>query len=557
MGNIINSKFFISYSHLDEGVADHLKQTLKRWKIQCFIDKVIDFDEDFRDRITRELKTATHLIVIISENSLLSQWVAFEIGFAEGYGIKIIPLIISPCQVPTYLRPHKYLTIKTEIDKIQLIELFIQIGLFDDGFVSKDLMRDYPKRFPNEVFAEEVLKQPIQLVSTGGKIQIQINRNDVDYILISNKGKKYFCDKYIKDEQAAKNLDIKIHDFQINPLNGTKMIIPTDQYPIRWVSGGTLSIVKYNNNEWIPLFFRDIDPIGWNVSLGGSERDFTEDNENRACHSLNQDLNNPLNVIIREFLEETLVINKSPEKNEPINIMRFYWDGTVNIEKQREKADRFSRRHVKLRQDNDFLNILNDTKTSDELIFSNFGIPTDFVTTKTILKIIDGEANKTPERNILAAINILDLGIEIVKIVKYEIKDNYYFLDGEILKNNDDSEELVRMPFVLISLDYLKEKIYGTDISTIFAAGLQASFIMDGVINPDKVILFEWDIKQRIEISKRNTINNKKTDMLKEWDKKNFGGKYFYDQNYKIIKTKLPLIFTPSTVKLLQYYFAL
>jgi hypothetical protein len=64
------------------------------------------------------------------------------------------------------------------------------------------------------------------------------------------------------------------------------------------------------------------------------------------------------------------------------------------------------------------------------------------------------------------------------------------------------------------------------------------------------------DIKKRIEMGKENAMNNREIDRHKKGCE-NFGEKYFCDQNGKIIKTKLPFIFTPSTVKLLQYYFAL
>lgn len=557
MGNIIDSKFFISYNHLDKDLALELITNLKHWKFNCFIDEVIAFNEDFRERINRELTTSSDLFVFISENSIHSQWVGFEIGIAKGAGINVIPIIISPCQVPTLLEPYKYLTINDHIDKIKLIELLIQLEFFEDGFVSKNLMQDYPKRFPNEVFAEEVLKQSMQLIRNQQKIQIQINRNDIDYVLISNKGKKYFCDKYILDEQNAKKLDIEIHNFQMNESNENRIIIPIDQYPIRWMSGGTLSIVNFKNKEWIPLFFRDIDPIGWNISLGGSERDFSAENRNGVFNSLNQDLNCPVNVMLREFLEETLILDKAPDESEPANIMRFIWDGVVNIEQQKEKAERFSRNHVRLRQNNDLLNILADTNRSDE--FLRFGIPTSFDKTNTTIQILDGEANRIfQEWNILAAINILELGIEIVKIINYEIKDNYYFLDGEILKHSDDSEELVRMPFILLSIDYLKKKLSNIDISTIFATGRQSSFIIDGLIDNDEVILFDWDIKQRIRISKNTTINkeDKEVNRYRNWYG-NFGIRYFCNNENQIIKSKLPLIFTPSTVKLLKYYFAL
>jgi hypothetical protein len=54
--------------------------------------------------------------------------------------------------------------------------------------------------------------------------------------------------------------------------------------------------------------------------------------------------------------------------------------------------------------------------------------------------------------------NILDLGIEYIKTVRYNFPDKGIFLDGEVL--NDTT--LVRMPVVFLSLDYIKKTFKDT-----------------------------------------------------------------------------------------------
>ena len=132
--------------------------------------------------------------------------------------------------------------------------------------------------------------------------------------------------------------------------------------------------------------------------------------------------------------------------------MRFYWDDLVSVENQRKKADKFSNAHIRLRQNIDNLIFFDDSRTEDKDKYNLFGIQTNFDNTNTTIRIIDENENMLPIRNILAAVNILELGIEIVKIIKYSINEDYYYLDGEIIKNVDDTEELVRMPVALISV---------------------------------------------------------------------------------------------------------
>jgi hypothetical protein len=111
------------------------------------------------------------------------------------------------------------------------------------------------------------------------------------------------------------------------------------------------------------------------------------------------------------------------------------------------------------------------------------------------------------------------------------------------------------MPVALISVKYLKEKFNEVDISSIYSEGTQSSFVLNGTIEVGEVKLFEWDINQRINIGNNKVKNNSEIERHRKWYK-DFGVKYFCDDNGQIIDTKLPLIFTPSTVKLLSYYFS-
>src|SRR5207247_5166620 len=62
------------------------------------------------EQVHLALEKATHLVVLISPGSKRSQWVAYEIGFAKGKKVTIVPYLLHPSmQVPGFISSIKYL----------------------------------------------------------------------------------------------------------------------------------------------------------------------------------------------------------------------------------------------------------------------------------------------------------------------------------------------------------------------------------------------------------------------------------------------------------------
>jgi hypothetical protein len=40
-------------------------------------------------------------------------------------------------------------------------------------------------------------------------------------------------------------------------------------FPFRYASGGVLPILRIGRKEFFCFFYRDIDPVGWNIANGG------------------------------------------------------------------------------------------------------------------------------------------------------------------------------------------------------------------------------------------------------------------------------------------------
>ena len=77
------SKFFISYSHLDKGIAGKLKGSLEGFGLKAFLaHEDIEPSEEWQRAIIRELKACDAFLPILTKSFPLSNWTGQESGIA-------------------------------------------------------------------------------------------------------------------------------------------------------------------------------------------------------------------------------------------------------------------------------------------------------------------------------------------------------------------------------------------------------------------------------------------------------------------------------------------
>lgn len=112
------STIFISHSSLDKPFARKLMDELSTDNdLKFWIDEQeILVGDDIQKTVTRSLKQSDYLFLIISENSIKSSWVNFEVSQFMGFANEknIIPIIISkgqkfPEPLDNFIRRLKYL----------------------------------------------------------------------------------------------------------------------------------------------------------------------------------------------------------------------------------------------------------------------------------------------------------------------------------------------------------------------------------------------------------------------------------------------------------------
>ncbi|HXT52468.1 MAG TPA: TIR domain-containing protein [Thermoanaerobaculia bacterium] len=107
---------FVSYSHHDQAFVVEFTQRLTRRGIQYFLyERDVDPGHSIVQRVHDELKRASHALVLISEAGIQSRWVAYEIGYARGRDIAVVPYLLTPgLALPSYIAGYRYLKLDEE-----------------------------------------------------------------------------------------------------------------------------------------------------------------------------------------------------------------------------------------------------------------------------------------------------------------------------------------------------------------------------------------------------------------------------------------------------------
>lgn len=437
----------------------------------------------------------------------------------------------------------------------------------ENEMLSEKIIHNSKRKIKGEVFAIELLTRPIRISNQKreGRYVVTIDRRDVTNSIISTAAKTAICKEYVEKNKEKRSalikLDQEIHQFLMGNLDKEEFLIdlPSLGIPLRWASGGVLSVVDiYKNNKhekWTPFFFRDINPSGWNIALGASERQF--DVNGNCIKPIDYELNKPSQFVYREFLEEMLILEDTPTSGASAKFKKFYFDEDLALEQQKV-ANLFAREHIEKRNYEEGLRIIKEeNKTGgfgSDVIKVNYGFDT-----RTDLIVIDRDGNEHFTGNVLITFNLLELGIEVIKVLMYSLDERNYILDGEILLRKNGDSELVRMPCALISHKALKRIFSKNNFIPHYSAGIQPSFSGDSIkdgnhIKKNEFIMFDWDIKQRH--TRLNSINPNISSLEKERYRASFEQFDYVFEHKNYLTGEIPTSFNPGTAKALSLYFA-
>lgn len=119
---------FISHKSCDKEVAEYIAEFIKRYlhhdvyldKWDYILQQATAFSDDkiMVERIQRGLDVSTHLLCLLSLETVNSWWVPYEIGYADKLGISIATAKLrGRIEIPSYLKINEYINDANEMIK--------------------------------------------------------------------------------------------------------------------------------------------------------------------------------------------------------------------------------------------------------------------------------------------------------------------------------------------------------------------------------------------------------------------------------------------------------
>jgi len=106
----MTEQIFISYSKKDSAFSHKLADELEASGFKVWIDRSIGGGEEWRRAIEKNLEAAEEVIVVLSPNSLASEWVRHEGSMAYSWKKKLIPILIQPVSsLPPWLEEYQWI----------------------------------------------------------------------------------------------------------------------------------------------------------------------------------------------------------------------------------------------------------------------------------------------------------------------------------------------------------------------------------------------------------------------------------------------------------------
>jgi hypothetical protein len=108
------SSIFLSHNHADKPFVRRLAQDLQAAGVRVWLDEAeMNIGDSLIEKIREGIDQIEYLGVVLSQNSVESQWVKREVDLAmnqeiEGKRVRVLPLVIDDCELPGFLKGKLY-----------------------------------------------------------------------------------------------------------------------------------------------------------------------------------------------------------------------------------------------------------------------------------------------------------------------------------------------------------------------------------------------------------------------------------------------------------------
>lgn len=101
---------FVSYAHTDRDFANNLIRQLKRAEFEVWVDhEELHAGVDWRTEIDNAIRDASSMILIVTPEAKMAEYVTYEWAFALGVGLQVIPVLLRPTVLHPRLEAMQFL----------------------------------------------------------------------------------------------------------------------------------------------------------------------------------------------------------------------------------------------------------------------------------------------------------------------------------------------------------------------------------------------------------------------------------------------------------------
>ena len=319
---------------------------------------------------------------------------------------------------------------------------------------------------------QELLAHPVRVTRNGGRLEAVLDRGGVEAMVLGAEARQAVWLQELGSRRRLARAQAWDAWYRAALSGRDAGPAPADPCPpLRWGGAGALVEAEWRGDLWIPLFFRDIPPYGWNLSLGAS--------------GPADRLDDPLAWGTRELLEELLVVRGEPAWGQALAFQPLLAEADAPTARGRSIGH--ARLPLALRERADRL-----------ATWAGEGLPCAPRPTGADLRII-AASGETVHHDLLVAASPMELGLDVVRVLRMHLDGADTLLDGEVLERADGRLELVRMPVALVRAARLRQ-LFGPGAPPAGEEGSPPSTVVEALDAAD-VHIFSWDVRRRRELA--------------------------------------------------------
>ncbi len=139
---------FISFAEEDSAVAEQVGMALREREAAVWWDRNLQSGERYIDTILRQIQLADHVLLLLTEQSRQSLWVAFEIGAARsreaalGREEVLKIAMVGDCDIPGFIGDRQASRLSNQPTEDEIAGLALELGISEYPYPEKEVGPD-------------------------------------------------------------------------------------------------------------------------------------------------------------------------------------------------------------------------------------------------------------------------------------------------------------------------------------------------------------------------------------------------------------------------------